>query len=428
MRPPARRPCLLLVARALPCVLAVVTTAGAAQASEPLRDRWAPDDLRTLASLRLVGAAAARHDASNAFEADADAAALGRALFEDKRLSRDARVACTTCHAPDDQFEDHKPVGEGLAQGVRRTMPIAGAFQSPFLFWDGRKDSLWSQALGPLEDPAEHGTNRVRLAQVIRTAYASPYEQVFGPLPALPESDATPLGSEGERAAWAALPIQARERVNRVFANIGKAIAAYESHLRYGPSRFDDYVRATAAGDAAGQAVLSLPEVRGLRLFIGAGRCVTCHRGPMLTDVSFHNTGVPPRDPRRHDRGRVDAVPKLLADEFNCLGRYSDARPEECNELQYLVADDPGQVAAFRTPSLRNVAARPPYMHAGQFATLQEVVEHYARSPQAALGRSELPRPDDARSPRAAIRLSPDDVKNLAAFLEALTGPVVRTP
>ena len=48
-------------------------------------------------------------------------------------------------------------------------MPIAGAAHSPWLFWDGRKDSLWSQALGPLEDAAEHGSNRTRLASAEKT-------------------------------------------------------------------------------------------------------------------------------------------------------------------------------------------------------------------------------------------------------------------
>ena len=108
------------------------------------------------------------------------------------------------------------------------------------------------------------------------------------------------------------------------------------------------------------------------------------------------------------------------------LGRYSDAKPEQCGELQFVAADDPHAVGAFRTPSLRNVAERPPYMHAGQFASLPEALEHYRRSPPAAIGHSELARPGDAHGERQVIRLSAADVADLAAFLGTLTGPVVQ--
>ena len=172
--------------------------------------------------------------------------------------------------------------------------------------------------------------------------------------------------------------------------------------------------------------MLSPQEVRGLRLFLTKGQCVTCHNGPLLTDHAFHNTGVPPIDGANPDRGRADGLRKLLQDEFNCLGRYSDARPEQCGELQFLAKEDPGQLAAFRTPSLRNVAERAPYMHAGQFSTLERVVQHYAASPRAVLGHSELARPGERHADRQAIRLSPAEVQDVAAFLGTLTGPVVQ--
>jgi cytochrome c peroxidase len=146
----------------------------------------------------------------------------------------------------------------------------------------------------------------------------------------------------------------------------------------------------------------------------------------MLTDYAFHNTGVPPLVPANPDRGRTDGVMKLLRDEFNCLGKYSDAKREQCGELQFLSTDDPGQLGAFRTPSLRNVSQRAPYMHAGQFANLQEVVEHYARSPRAAIGHSELAQPGEKHAHRQAIRLSAADIADVAAFLGTLTGPVIQ--
>jgi cytochrome c peroxidase len=308
-------------------------------------------------------------------------------------------------------------------------MPVMDAGRSPFLFWDGRKDSLWSQALGPMEDGAEQGGNRVRFVRVLAQHYAAPWQRLFGPLPpleALPD-DASPLGTPAEQAAWAALPARTRADIDRVFADMGKAIAAYERRVHVGPSRFDRYVAATLAGDAPGQDALSAQEARGLRLFLGKAQCATCHSGPMLTDQAFHNTGVPPSDPAHPDRGRADATARLLADEFNCLGAYSDAKPEECAELNFLAADDPTLLAAFRTPGLRNVAARAPYMHAGQFATLEDVVRHYVAAPPAVLGRSELARPGDARAQqRRPIELSPQEVGDLVAFLGALTGPVLQ--
>lgn len=409
---------------ALPIAVRVL----ASQPSAPLRDAWSPADLQTLAAMQLNQAGPRPADPSNAYEGRIKAANLGRALFNDTRLSRNGRVSCASCHSPIGQFEDGKPLGQGLGTGRRRTMPVMGASHAPFLFWDGRKDSLWSQALGPMEDAAEHGGNRVRLVRVIQEHYSAQYKDVFGPLhavKALP-ADASPLGTQSEQAAWAALPAETRDQVNRVFANMGKAIAAYESRVQYGPSRFDQYVQSTLAGDGHGQDALTGQEVRGLRLYLTKGQCITCHNGPMLTDQAFHNTGIPPLNPKNPDRGRADAIRKLLADEFNCLGPYSDAKPEQCAELNFLATDDPGHLGAFRTPSLRNVAVRAPYMHAGQFPTLQDAIRHYVQAPKAVLGQSELARPGGKQVRRQTIQLSPQDIDDLVAFLGALTGPVAQ--
>ena len=418
------------VARAMAAIGALAVTAVAAQTPIPsdLRDPWSAQEVATLASMRLKEAGPRPADPSNAYEGRTEAASLGRALFNDKRLSKNGAVACASCHSADQQFQDGKPLGEGIGTGKRRTMPVMGAAHAPFLFWDGRKDSLWSQALGPLEDAAEHGGNRVRLVKVVEAHYKDSYQAVFGRMPALGQvpDDASPAGGDAERADWAQMAQGSRDAVNRVFANMGKAIAAFERNVSYGESRFDRYAQATAAGDKRGQEVLSQQEVRGLRLFLGKGQCVTCHNGPLLTDHSFHNTGVPPLDRTRPDRGRVDALRKLQHDEFNCLGRYSDARPEQCGELQFLATNEPGHLAAFRTPSLRNVAERAPYMHAGQFSTLEQVVQHYASSPKAVLGHSELAQPGEKHADRQAIRLSAADIQDLAAFLRTLTGPVVQ--
>ncbi len=416
---------LLLAATAV----AVISLAGGAPAHAGPVDaqRWSAEELRTIASLTIGKLAPTPVDPSNAVEQLPAAQALGKRLFNDTRLSSNGAVACASCHAPDKQFQDGLPVGKGVGTGSRRAMPIVGAGHSPWLFWDGRKDSVWSQALGPMEDAVEHGGNRTRFAQVLAKHYRSEYEALFGKLPdlsALPP-DAGPNGNAVEKSAWSALPAARRTDVSRVFANMGKAIAAYEKTLAYGPAPFDRYADAVMGKDPAGRDALNAQEINGLRLFIGKGQCATCHNGPLLTDQSFHNTGVPQRDPQRPDRGRAAALAKVKADEFNCLGPFSDARPEACQELAFMTTDPAGLEAAFKTPSLRNVAMRPPYMHAGQFATLEEVVGHYARSPAAAIGHSELAHGEGAHKERKPIRLSAQEIRDVAAFLETLSGGIV---
>lgn len=405
---------------ALAATLAGFAVAGASQGE------WSSADLQTIASMRWSEIGTRPDDPSNAFEHSPEAAMLGKHLFDDRGLSRNGEVACASCHAQDLQFQDSRRTGQGVGTGRRRTMPVMGAAGSPFLFWDGRKDSLWSQALGPMEDGLEHGGNRVQLVKWVRARHLQEYQTVFGKMPELdllPEP-ASPNGTAAERAAWSRLSDRQRDEVNRAFANMGKAIAAYERTLYYGPSRLDRYAEAVAAGRDS-RAILSASEVRGLRLFLHEGQCATCHNGPQLTDHAFHNTGVPPSDPGTPDPGRAEGVTKLLQDEFNCLGDYSDARPEQCAELQFLSAKDATQLGAFRTPGLRNVSARAPYMHAGQFSTLDEVIDHYARSPVAAIGRSELASPGEVTQDRQVIRLTPSDVQDIKAFLGTLTGPVL---
>jgi cytochrome c peroxidase len=178
-------------------------------------------------------------------------------------------------------------------------------------------------------------------------------------------------------------------------------------------TRFDRYVGTLSDGNAGSGDELTREEVAGLRLFIGKASCSNCHNGALLSDDHFHNTGVPAVDSLPEDLGRAAGAKAVLADEFNCLGRYSDARPEECGELQFMTAEGEELVRAFKTPSLRNVAARAPYMHAGQIATLEDVVRHYSTAPEAPAGHSELER----------IDLTPAEQSQLVAFLRALSAP-----
>ena len=372
----------LLVAFAF--LLTVTTVLAAAQG-----DRWTKEDVAQLNSMSLRELGGAPADPTNRVADDPRAVEFGRKLFFDPRLSANGQVSCATCHIPEKEFQDGIALAKGVDVTNRRTMPIAGMAHSPFLFWDGRKDSLWAQALGPLESPVEHGGSREQYAQLIAAHYRPDYETTFGAMPAL----------------------STRDEATSVFVNMGKAIAAYERTIDHTPSRFDRYVDALQDTGRAPQGVLSADEVAGLRLFIGKASCVNCHNGPLLTNNEFHNTGVPARPGLPPDKGRLAGADAVLRDEFNCRSRWSDSR-SNCPELEFLVTGDHVLERAFKVPSLRNVAERAPYMHAGQFSTLTEVLDHYSRAPKAPAGHSEL----------EPLRLSAQERRQIEAFLRSLSG------
>ncbi|MGE0501854.1 MAG: cytochrome-c peroxidase [Rhizobiaceae bacterium] len=367
----------------------------------------------TVAGLSLSALGPLPDDPTNRFSDDRLAAAFGATLFFETRLSRDGSVSCATCHLIDRQFQDDKPRSVGLAMTDRRSMPLAGVARSPFLFWDGRRDSLWAQALTPLEDAREHGMTRAGIVRFVAATFQDRYENIFGPLPELAgvPADASPLGDEAARAAWEGMTEEDRSGIDRAFANLGKAIAAFERSIMHEPTRFDRFADAVAAGRVPeGDAALTDEEFYGLRLFVGRAECVNCHNGPRFTDDQFHNTGVPDASGLPPDRGRADAVARVLADPFNCLGPHSDAPAEQCREIAFMKRDGHELIRAFKTPSLRGAATRPPYMHAGQIATLADVVDHYHRAPKPPAGESEV----------IPLTLSEREKAALVVFLQTL--------
>jgi cytochrome c peroxidase len=377
-----------------------------------LRPQWSDAELKRIQSLSLASLPPLKADPSNRVSDDPAAAALGKELFFETKLSANGKISCATCHIPSKQFQDGLPVGHGMGAGTRRTMPVAGSAYFPFLFWDGRKDSQWSQALGPLENPMEHGADRTMVVKAVVEIYKSQYESVFGPAPSvegLPEH-AFPVGSTEAVAAWNTIPGGRQNDINLAYANIGKAIAAFERTIEPETTRFDLYASALAAGDTKrAEGILTERERAGLKLFIGQGNCVSCHSGPLLTDNAFHNLGLPGAFADK-DSGRVSAVSKLQGDEFNCLGHFSDAPPSACTELRFMETSSPDLVGAFRSPALRGVAQRAPFTHAGQFGTLRDVLAHYNKAPAATLGRSEL----------KPLGLSDQELSDIEKFLHSL--------
>lgn len=109
---------------------------------------------------------------------------------------------------------------------------------------------------------------------------------------------------------------------------------------------------------------------------------------------------------------------KGLADEFNCLSCYSDAKPEMCEELDFLAAPDHQMIAALKTPSIRSVAVRPSYIHASQIPDLSAVVRHYVKAPNSSAVHTEL----------TPANLTEDEIQDVVSLLKALSGPILRHP
>lgn len=394
------------------------------------RTAWNEGDRALLQSLSLASLPPTPADPSNRYADDPTAARLGQLLFFDPGLSANGRVSCATCHEPERFFTDGRRVSVGMARTGRNAPTVVGAAYSPWLFSDGRRDSLWAQALAPLESAAEMGTTRL---EVVRHAATSPttralYARAFGRPPPFEDrrrfpGRAGPFGDREARAAWARMRAADRVGVDRAFANVGKAIAAYERLLRPRETRFDRFVNSLTMDPCAGAetsptgASLSETEIRGLRLFLDEERtlCLRCHNGPLLSNQSFHHVATEIGAGGQTEFGRFLGIQAVLVDPFNCLGPYSDAAASDCAALRFLNRDHVvAETGKFRTPTLRGLARTAPYMHDGRFATLEEVIEHYRDPPMEEGRRHEL----------LPLDLDPEDVKAMVAFLETLDGAV----
>ncbi len=381
---------------------------------------WTDAERGIIASLSLDRLPPLPPDPSNAVGDDPDAVALGHALFFDSGLSPDGTVSCSTCHQPQIYFTDGKALANVRDTDTPRHTPtIVGIAYSDWYYWDGRKDSQWAQALAPQEAAIEHGGTRTAHARYVLENYRSRYEAVFGPVPDLSDTsrfplDAAPVEDEARLAAWEGMTEADRYAINRVFANIGKSIAAYSRRIMPGRSRFDDYAAAALVNDRNRMSELfSAEEAEGLRLFIGDGQCTDCHNGPLFTNGTFHNIGLPLPEGSRFDQGRSQGTFQVVEDVFNCLGEFSDAKEEACVELRFIKLEGAELIGAFKVPGLRNVAETAPYMHNGIFPDLEAVMRHYNHAPPAFPGHSDL----------VPLAFTEEQSEALIAFLLTLNAP-----
>ena len=372
-------------------------------------------------------------DPTNKVANDPRAAKLGQFLFFDRRLSADGNVSCATCHQPTKAFTDGRRLAKGLAIGTRNTPTVLNTAYQKWYFWDGRSDSQWSQALQPLENPREAGSDRLHIAHLVASdpPLRKAYQQIFGPLPSLGDFKRFPAHARPDAdqklpvaRAWGRMTPADRIAVNRIFSNLGKAIAAYERKLVDRDSPFDRYVADLRSGNPAAKHDISSAAKRGLRIFAGRGNCELCHSGPTFSDNQFHNLGLPLPPGARADTGRAGGIRALKADPFNAAGRYSDQRTGASEDhIAYLPAPQ-SQLGAFKTPSLRNVALSAPYMHDGRFASLDQVLEFYSKGKAASRGRLVGIREATAN---LVPHLSKRDKADLIAFLKTLTSPGLPT-
>ena len=284
---------------------------------------------------------------------------LGRWLFFDKRLSADNKIACATCHRPKNAFSEPTSVSTGIngQKGGRKAPSFVNLAWSPLphFFWDGRAASLEEQAGGPMINPIEMGNKNHELV-VKKLADIPGYAKYFEE--AFGTKDVTI-----ERAT--------------------KAIADYERTRMSGNSAWDRW----RAGD---KNAVSKEVIQGHRLFFGNAFCNNCHKGPNFTDSLFHNLGVG-WDPK--------------------TGKFSD-------EGRYAVTKKVIDKGAFKTPSIRDVSKRAPYMHDGSMKTLREVVEFYSKG---GIPNPHLDRKIDRRFAEQ-LDFSEEQIVALVKFMEALDG------
>lgn len=320
--------------------------------------------------------------------------ALGDKLFHDKRFSIDGSISCSSCHDGNKGFTDNLPVSVGHRglTGTRNAPTVINAAFYKTQFWDGREPDLEAQAKGPFINPVEAGLpSHQPILDIVRSDadYQSAFKEVFN-------------------VAGTALTID----------HVVKAIASFERSLIAGNSRFDRFY---FQGD---QDALNEQQKRGFQLFLGQGRCVSCHTieqdHALFTDNKFHNIGV-------GINAVQDDVPRLTQAFLEAKNKGGDVdkmvlTDKKSSELgRFAVTDDIGVIGAFKTPTLRNIALTAPYMHDGSLKTLKEVVLHYNNGGVTPASEKVNPYLSGGIRP---LNFLDSQVDDLVAFMDALTSDI----
>ena len=324
---------------------------------------------------------------------------LGNIVFNDASLSHPPGQSCASCHKPDKAFADPGMASsEGAVKGIfgsRNTPSLTYVSFTPVfqaldyepgwvggLFWDGRANTLQEQALGPLLNPIEMNNSLAGLAKKLRSAsYYSALKQLYG----------EQLASDDQAIADAAADV----------------LAAFQKSEQLQPftSKYDYY--------EFNLIELSEQELRGIEIFNDKGMCTDCHSGlfhsyELFSSYRHHNILIPANPELEFYRNPKELNP--LGSKFIDIGLA--ANPQFKGEAKKSVR------GLFRTPTMRNVAMTPPYMHNGVFKTLEEVVDYY--NDINSMGAPELEEnPSVLLS--SPLNLTTADKAALVAFLKTLT-------
>lgn len=277
---------------------------------------------------------------------------LGQELFFDPALSSSGKTACVTCHLPELGWavKDPKSRNDSGKLTSRRSQPLIGLGHAGNapVGWDGRSPTLEAQAKSSIS------TGSMSMRDTPTPVKVEVIEERIASNPAY-------VAKFG--AALPGAPIN--------IDTIARAIAVFERTIEPGIAPFDHWVD----GD---ESAISDAAKRGFVLHNGKALCLVCHRGWRFTDDLFHDIGT-----TTTDRGRGNVV-----------------------------KDDPLMQFSFKTPTLRDVALRPPYMHNGSQTTLDAVMKHYETGGLNRPSRSPLMQP---------IQLTDQERQDLVAFMETLT-------
>ena len=329
-------------------------------------------------------------DPSNRVSGNKDAVELVRQMFSDPMLSRDGAMSCASCHQPDRNFAETVPRSMGRRLLDRNTPALLNLTSHRWFGWAGASDNLWAQSMLPILHPDEMGHDADSLKTAVENSqYADGYAALFG---------------------------EARvQSAETVLVNVAKILAAYQETITTGKSSFDRFRDALEIGDLKTASAYPQAAQRGLKLFLGNGRCAFCHSGANFTNGEFHDAGVPYfLGPGQVDSGRHGGLQTLLKSPYTLDGAFSDDAQKRGAWAVRGVIPTHADFGTFRVPSLRRVAHTAPYMHDGSLPDLEAVIAHYDQINTERLHA-------DGEQLLRPLGLTSTEKKDLVAFLKSLS-------
>ena len=335
-------------------------------------------------------------DPSNLASQNPAAIRFGKQLFFDEGLSKNKNLSCASCHQVENHFADKLAVGFGIEALERNTPSLFNIGGQRWFGWGGESDSLWSHSIRPLLSVQEMATSDIDIQNYLLSnkSYQQTYFEVFGKSP------------ENETA-------------EQVLVNITKALAAYQETLITPRVAFDEFRDAIAQTDMEKAAQYPIEAQRGLKIFIGKGKCQLCHFSAKFSSGEFADIGIPFFTQSGVDSGRYLAIKALIDSPFNLLGPYNDSN--KTDNQQKVISTQfvrllPKNWGEFKVPSLRGIVHTSPYMHNGSLETLEDVINHYSTVSDDRIH-------SDGERIIQALNLSQQEVNDLISFLTTLSAP-----